>query len=185
VQSAEPSLKAKFKITLGRLREMVTISNMPKEKTIASSDKLEAVDGYVWDVYEESVPMSTYLVAFVVSDFVSKTSGNFSVWGRSDAIQSCDYALDIGPRVLKFLEEFFDIKYPLPKTDNVALPDFQFGAMGEFVYWRWWRAGKALNFRVKLCRKLGTHHISRDGNDVRRRCLGDWKETASRSSRFA
>ena len=26
-------------------------------------------DEYVWDVYEESVPMPTYLVAFVVSKF--------------------------------------------------------------------------------------------------------------------
>ena len=129
----EPHLKAKFKITLGRLEQMKTISNMPLEKTILSDEKLQRVDGYVWDVYQESVPMSTYLVAFVVCDFERRSNGNnFSVWTRKDAIRSMDYALSIGPQVLKFLEEFFGIKYPLPKTDMIAIPDFAFGAMGKY-----------------------------------------------------
>jgi aminopeptidase N len=73
--------------------------------------------------------MSTYLVAFVVCDFVSKSNGNFTVWARGDAIRSAEYALSIGPKILKHLEEFFDIKYPLPKVDMIALPDFSAGAM--------------------------------------------------------
>jgi aminopeptidase N len=110
---------------------MKTISNMPLEKSIASDERLKAVDGYVWDVYQQSVPMSTYLVAFVVCDFVTKSNGNnFAVWARKDAIRSVDYALEVGPRALSFLENFFGIKYPLPKTDMIAIPDFAFGAMG-------------------------------------------------------
>lgn len=111
---------------------MKTISNMPLERTILFNDKLREVDGYAWDIYQESVPMSTYLVAFVVCDFVTKSNGkNFSVWTRHDAMRSMDYALSVGPRALSFLEEFFNIKYPLPKTDMIAVPDFAFGAMGE------------------------------------------------------
>lgn len=51
----------------------------------------------MWDKYEKSVPMSTYLVAFIVSDFDykgSKTSNNvaFRIWARKDAIdQVCTY----------------------------------------------------------------------------------------------
>lgn len=73
--------------------------------------------------------MSTYLVAFVVCDFVSQTSGNFSVWTRSGAIKSAKYALDVGPKMLKFMEQFFGIDFPLPKIDMIALPDFSAGAM--------------------------------------------------------
>lgn len=73
--------------------------------------------------------MSTYLVAFVVSDFANKSDGNFTVWARKDAIESANYALHVGPKILKHLEEFFQIKYPLPKVDMIALPDFNAGAM--------------------------------------------------------
>lgn len=76
--------------------------------------------------------MSTYLVAFVVSDYKSLKDGNFAVWARADAIHSAKYALSFGVRVLSFLEKFFSLSYPLPKVDMVALPDFSSGAMENF-----------------------------------------------------
>lgn len=87
----------------------------------------EDMPGYVWDEFEESVPMSTYLLAFVVSDFKNKTVGNFSVWARPEALESAEYALEVGPKILSFFEDYFDIKYPLPKIDMIALPDFSAG----------------------------------------------------------
>lgn len=87
------------------------------------------MDNYVWDRFEESVPMSTYLVAFVVSDFEHITNGSFSVWSRSDAMSQSKYSLSIGPTILKHYEDFFQIKFPLPKIDMIALPDFSAGAM--------------------------------------------------------
>ncbi|XP_055523948.1 aminopeptidase N [Wyeomyia smithii] len=123
----EPALKARFSISLARLQNMTTLSNMPKIKSFSASE--EGLEDYVWDVYQQSVPMSTYLVAFVVCDFVNLTSNNFAVWARSDAISSARYALEVGPKILKYLEQFFDIKYPLPKMDMIALPDFSAGAM--------------------------------------------------------
>ncbi|CRK96557.1 CLUMA_CG010037, isoform A [Clunio marinus] len=126
----EPNLKAKFKLSLGRPNEMKTLSNMPIEKTVLFTDKLKYTEGYVWDIYQESVPMSSYLVAFVICDFERKSNGNnFAVWSRKDASRSLNYALSVGPRALAFLEEFFNIKYPLPKTDMIAIPDFSSGAM--------------------------------------------------------
>lgn len=97
----------------------------------------EKISNYFWDIYEESVPMSTYLVAFVVCDFVSQTNGILTVWTRPDAINSAAYALEVGPKVLNFLENFFGIKYPLPKMDMIAMPDFAAGAMenwGIIIY---------------------------------------------------
>lgn len=87
--------------------------------------------GYVWDEFQESVPMSTYLLAFVVSDFKNLTDGKFSVWTRPEAIDSARYALEVGPKILAFFEEYFDIKYPLPKIDMIALPDFSAGGNSQ------------------------------------------------------
>ena len=92
-------------------------------------------DEYVWDHYDTSVPMSTYLVAFVVSKFgyeTSPPSGNgveFRIWSRKDALDQIAYAKDLGPKILKFFEGYFNVSYPLPKQDMIAIPDFSAGAM--------------------------------------------------------
>lgn len=44
-----------------------------------------------------------------------------------------EYAKYIGPKVLKFYEDYFDIKFPLPKVDMIAIPDFSAGAMENWV----------------------------------------------------
>ena len=95
----------------------------------------EGSDEYVWDVYHESVPMSTYLVAFVVSKFgfeISPKLDNgvmFRIWARKDALDQTAYAKDIGPKMLEFFEDYFNVSYPLPKQDMIAIPDFSAGAM--------------------------------------------------------
>ena len=105
---------------------------MPQISTgIAMDDN----DEYVWDVYEDSVKMSTYLVAFVASEFEFRESAlddnnvRFRIWCRKDAIEQTEYAADIGPRILKYYESYFGVPYPLPKQDMIAIPDFSAGAM--------------------------------------------------------
>lgn len=91
------------------------------------------MEGWTWDHYNVSVPMSTYIVAFVVSDFEyrmanrSLSKPEFRVWARKDAIDQAEYAKDIGPRILTYYEEYFNITFPLPKQDMIALPDFGAG----------------------------------------------------------
>ncbi|XP_063619702.1 aminopeptidase N [Cydia splendana] len=121
----EPALKARFTISIARPRNMTSVSNMNS----VGSQQHESVKDYIWDHYAESLPMSTYLVAFAVTDFGKKSDSNFTVWARKEALQSASYALEIGPKILRYLEDYYKIKFPLPKIDMIALPDFKAGAM--------------------------------------------------------
>ena len=93
------------------------------------------MSGWVWDHYAQSLPMSSYLVGFAVTDFIARPSNasyskpKFQVWSRKDAISQTDYARDIGPRILTYFEQYFGIDFPLPKQDMIAVPDHRFSAM--------------------------------------------------------
>nr|XP_027218923.1 aminopeptidase N-like [Penaeus vannamei] len=126
----EPEMKATFEVSLAREENMSSISNMPIKETLPVQNQ----EGWVWDHYHRSVPMSTYLVAFVVSDFANlKSRANentfFRVWARESAIQQAEYAGQVGPMILNHFEKYFSMPYPLPKQDMIAIPDFSAGAM--------------------------------------------------------
>lgn len=40
-----------------------------------------------------------------------------------------EFARKVGPQFLTYYEKYFDVEYPLPKQDMVAIPDFNAGAM--------------------------------------------------------
>lgn len=123
----EPEFKAIFEISMAHHKDYVALSNMP----VHWSEPLEGKSGWTWDHFEETVPMSTYLVAYGINCFKSKdgiklegSKSGFKVWARPDAIDQTIYSSVIGPKVLKFYEEYFEQPFPLPKTDMIALPDF-------------------------------------------------------------
>ena len=84
-------------------------------------------------IFEESAFMSTYQVAFIVSDFdsVSNSAKTISVWSRPNAANQMKYALDIVEKTLTYLGKLFDSSYynQIRKMDLVAVPDFTYGAM--------------------------------------------------------
>lgn len=90
-------------------------------------------NGYTWDIFQtSSVNMSTYLVAFVVSEFKSVhnlDNVTLNVWGRPEVVPYATYAQDIGIKLINELENITNIKYALPKLDLVGIPDFEMGAM--------------------------------------------------------
>ncbi|CAH8834824.1 unnamed protein product [Trichobilharzia szidati] len=124
----EPGFKAVFQVTIIRHKDFYTLSNMPVNNTVA------LYADWRQDQFQPSVKMSSYLLAFVVSQFhglhaVDSKGRNFTVWTRPEKIESARYALDIGRRLLAYFENYFGVPYPLPKMDMVALPNFYSDAM--------------------------------------------------------
>src|SRR3989344_471946 len=78
--------------------------------------------------------MSTYLLAFIVGDFEyieGRTKNNvlvrvFTTPGKKEQAR---YALDVACKSLDFYDNYFDIPYPLPVLDMIAIPDFSARAM--------------------------------------------------------
>lgn len=124
----EPAFKANFTIRIIREPRHISVSNMPLVKTVALPG------GLLEDHFDITVKMSTYLVAYIVSDFlsVSKTTQHgvkISVYAVPEKIDQTAFALDAAVKLLDFYDDYFDIPYPLPKQDLAAIPDFQSGAM--------------------------------------------------------
>ena len=49
----------------------------------------------------------------------------FRIWARKDALDQIAYAKEVGPKMLEYFEEYFNVTYPLPKQDMIAIPDFR------------------------------------------------------------
>uniref|UniRef100_A0A672SLM2 Aminopeptidase n=1 Tax=Sinocyclocheilus grahami TaxID=75366 RepID=A0A672SLM2_SINGR len=132
----EPALKAVFQITIIHRPDTVALSN-----GIGAGSKLTEIDGEEWIVttFEETPIMSTYSLAFTVSDFKSKTrhSGTIiHIHARGDAIYAghADYALEVTEKVLIRYQDIFGLKYPLTKIDQIALPDISVEAMENWGF---------------------------------------------------
>ncbi|XP_061855431.1 aminopeptidase N [Colius striatus] len=128
----EPAMKANFSVTLIYPSDHGAISNMLPKDTWE-----QVIDGEAWKVtqFETTPKMSTYLLAFIVSQFsqVNETANNvlIRIWGRPEAISEGqgDYALQVTGPILNFFENHYNTPYPLKKSDQVGLPDFNAGAM--------------------------------------------------------
>lgn len=91
-------------------------------------------DNPEWTIttFERTVKMSTYLVAFAVGDFLFKEGDpssvpKYRIVTRPSEIEHANQAIYYGPLVLAHLENYFGHKFPLPKIDMLATPDFSAG----------------------------------------------------------
>ncbi|MDB5186573.1 MAG: putative Aminopeptidase [Candidatus Saccharibacteria bacterium] len=124
----EPEAKATFDVTLTTEKNVTVLGNMP-----ISAQNVQ--DNMLVTTFDTTPRMSTYLLAWVTGELHKKTATTKSgvevnIWATpAQPASSLDFALDIGTRTIDFFDEYFDTKYPLPKSDHVALPDFSSGAM--------------------------------------------------------
>ena len=124
----EPAAKAEYDLTLTTRSGITVLGNMPVKSEEENGDSLTTT-------FEKTPRMSSYLLAFVIGELHKKTARTKSgvevnVWATpAQNENTLDFALDIATRSIDFYDEYFGVKYPLPKSDHVALPDFSSGAM--------------------------------------------------------
>ena len=124
----EPAAKAEYDLTLVTRTGIAVLGNMPVKSEEENGDSLTTT-------FEETPRMSSYLLAFVIGELHKKSAHTKSgvevnIWATpAQNENTLDFALDIATRSIDFYDEYFGVKYPLPKSDHVALPDFSSGAM--------------------------------------------------------
>lgn len=126
----EPALKATFTVTLVAENEFTCLSNMDvasEVQVISRGKPKKAV------TFNPTPLMSTYLVCFAVGNFKMIQTDSFRVPVRvyAPATRNIDhgqFSLNLAARTLKVFEDIFDLDFPLPKMDLIAVPSAS-GAM--------------------------------------------------------
>lgn len=123
----EPEAKATFDLTLTTPVGETVLANTP----IASQTK---AGKQMTTVFETTPKMSSYLLAFVIGDMkhleaTTKDGVLVRAYATPQNVKLNKFALDVAVKCLEFYNDYFDIPYPLPKCDLIALPDFASGAM--------------------------------------------------------
>jgi aminopeptidase N len=125
----EPNRKATFTLTVTAPREQMAISNTPVAQRRPLPGGVDRVS------FQTTPKMSTYLLFLGLGDFerLSRKVNGVEVgivFRRGDRAKAA-FALDAATHILPFYEDYFGVRYPLPKLDLIAGPGQSqfFGAM--------------------------------------------------------
>ena len=126
----EPEAKATFDLSLRFDQEEgeLALSNMPE------IDVENRKETGIWK-FETTPRMSSYLLAFAAGDLqgVTAKTKNGTLVGvystKAHPLSNLDFSLDIAVRSIEFYEDYYGVKYPIPQSLHIALPDFSAGAM--------------------------------------------------------
>ncbi|BFF91422.1 aminopeptidase N [Drosophila madeirensis] len=153
----EPNRRATFTITIHHDPSYTAISNMPEDAAGTSSGVT---------AFQTTPKMSTYLIAFIVSDFES-TRGELNglpqrVFSRKGKQDQQEWALWSGLVVESSLAGYFGVPFALPKLDQAGIPDFSAGAMenwGLATYreqYMWWtKENSTINMKTNIANIIG------------------------------
>ncbi|KAJ9138656.1 Aminopeptidase [Pleurostoma richardsiae] len=129
----EPNLKATFDFSIEIPDDQVALSNMPEKARSTPRP------GKILVAFETTPVMSTYLLAWAVGDFEhieAFTDRRYNgkrlpvrVYTTRGLCEQGRWALHHAPKIIDFFSEAFDIDYPLPKSDILAVAAFTHGAM--------------------------------------------------------
>ncbi|HKR75176.1 MAG TPA: M1 family metallopeptidase [Rhodanobacter sp.] len=116
----EPAYKATFDLSVTVPANEMAVSNMPVATKTALGNGLAKVS------FRTTPKMSTYLLFFGLGDFDRATTSSDGteigvIMQKGKGAQAA-FALESAKAVLHDYNEYFGIKYPLPKLDNIAAP---------------------------------------------------------------
>jgi aminopeptidase N len=123
----EPVFRSEFALTAVVAETLRVVSNMP-----AASEK-HRDDGRREVTFAPTPKMASYLIAFVAGEFeelhdeIDGTQlGVFTTPGKREQAR---YALDATKKILAYYNDYFGLRYPLPKLDQIAIPSTGAGGM--------------------------------------------------------
>jgi puromycin-sensitive aminopeptidase len=116
----EPNYKASFDLQATVPSKQMAISNMP----IASTAELH--DGLSLVKFGTTPKMSTYLLFFGLGDFeraTGKVDGTeVGVVTQRGSLSQAAFPLASSSQILHEYNDYFGVRFPLPKLDNIAAP---------------------------------------------------------------
>ena len=122
----EPAFRATFQLQTTQPANWAAVANMPLEHREVHGDKATTR-------FARSPAMPTYLVEYTAGDFAalrgSAGSVDLAVWAIRGQEPLGAQALQSAPAILADYEEYFGLRYPLPKLDLIAVPGGWDGAM--------------------------------------------------------
>ena len=122
----EPGFKAVFHLRIKIPEDFSAVSNMPPIKT--------RKDGSTRIVeFDDTPPMSTYLVYVGAGKYAevkdSSQKPEIIMSYPGSAIPSTNFPLEVARKSVSYYEDYYGIKYALPKMHLLGIPEFGAGAM--------------------------------------------------------
>ncbi len=121
-----PLHKAFFDVTMTVPKNLTAIGNTLPVKEESLDDQRKKI------VFGATPKMSTYLLFFGLGPFELVTDNEdqrVRLAHLPGLAHTTELGLSFGRKALAYCEQYYDIAYPLPKMDLIAVPDFAFGAM--------------------------------------------------------
>ncbi len=116
----EPNFKATFDLTVNAPVADMVVSNMPIARQKNTGNGMQQV------VFQTSPKMSTYLLFLGMGAFDRATlvdnGVEIGVLAQKGKVDQAQFALEASRDVLREYNDYFGVKYPLPKLDNIAAP---------------------------------------------------------------
>src|SRR5215467_14364861 len=125
----QPDLKARFRLELLMPRAWTAVGNAPVAKVEDAGNSVRRI------AFAETRPISTYLFAFAAGPFaeILASPGGTRLYVRKSQLAraraEASEVLRLNREAVRWLERYFDSRFPFPKYDLVLVPELAYAGM--------------------------------------------------------